>query len=70
MSVPRSTRIELEHPVTGRMPGIASPMRFSKTAVSYDRAPPLLGQHLWKCWPRSWGLSIRDRGAHGNAGAI
>ena len=28
-----------------RVPGVASPMRFSETPVEYRRAPPLLGQH-------------------------
>jgi len=27
------------------VPGIANPMRFSKTPVTYRRPPPMLGQH-------------------------
>jgi formyl-CoA transferase len=41
----RGLRIETPHPVSGSLPGIASPMRFSKTPVEYDLPPPLLGQH-------------------------
>ena len=41
----RSVRIELEHPVAGKLPLVASPMRFSGTPVEYRLAPPLLGQH-------------------------
>jgi formyl-CoA transferase len=41
----RGLKIETPHPVSGRVPGIASPMRFSKTPVEYDLPPPLLGQH-------------------------
>ena len=41
----RGVRIELEHPVAGRLPMVASPMRFSSTPLEYRRAPPLLGQH-------------------------
>ena len=41
----RGVRIELEHPVAGRLPLVASPMRFSATPLEYRRAPPLLGQH-------------------------
>jgi len=41
----RGVRIELEHPVAGRIPLVASPMRFSGTPVEYRNAPPVLGQH-------------------------
>jgi crotonobetainyl-CoA:carnitine CoA-transferase CaiB-like acyl-CoA transferase len=41
----RGVRIELEHPLAGRLPLVASPMRFSGTPVEYRLAPPLLGQH-------------------------
>jgi len=41
----RGVRIELEHPVAGRLPMVASPMRFSETPLEYRRAPPLLGEH-------------------------
>jgi len=41
----RGMRIELDHPLAGTAPLTASPMRFSKTPVEYDLAPPLLGQH-------------------------
>jgi formyl-CoA transferase len=41
----RGLRIETPHPVSGSVPGIASPMRFSKTPVQYDLPPPLLGEH-------------------------
>ena len=39
------TRIGLPHPAGVDAPGIASPMRFSKSPVSYRRPPPTLGQH-------------------------
>src|SRR6267142_2496060 len=41
----RGVRIELEHPVAGKLPMVASPMRFSETPLEYRRAPPLLGEH-------------------------
>jgi crotonobetainyl-CoA:carnitine CoA-transferase CaiB-like acyl-CoA transferase len=41
----RGIRIEMDHPVAGRLPTVASPMRFSATPVEYRRAPPILGQH-------------------------
>ena len=41
----RSIRVDLDHPVAGRLPTVASPMRFSATKVEYRGAPPTLGQH-------------------------
>ena len=41
----RGVRIELEHAAAGKLPLVASPMRFSGTPVEYRLAPPLLGQH-------------------------
>ena len=41
----RGVKIELEHPAAGKLPLVASPMRFSATPVEYRLAPPLLGQH-------------------------
>ncbi len=41
----RGMKIELDHPLAGKAPLTASPMRFSETPVEYDLAPPLLGQH-------------------------
>ena len=41
----RGVKIELEHAAAGRIPLVASPMRFSGTPLEYHRAPPLLGEH-------------------------
>jgi crotonobetainyl-CoA:carnitine CoA-transferase CaiB-like acyl-CoA transferase len=41
----RGVRVELEHPVAGKLPTVASPMRFSGTPVEHRLAPPLLGAH-------------------------
>jgi formyl-CoA transferase len=41
----RGLKIEIPHPQSGSLAGIASPMRFSKTPVRYELPPPLLGQH-------------------------
>jgi crotonobetainyl-CoA:carnitine CoA-transferase CaiB-like acyl-CoA transferase len=38
-------RIEMDHPLAGKAPLTASPMRFSETPVEYGLAPPFLGQH-------------------------
>jgi formyl-CoA transferase len=41
----RGMRIELEHPLAGKVPLIASPMKFSGTPLEHRAAPPTLGQH-------------------------
>jgi crotonobetainyl-CoA:carnitine CoA-transferase CaiB-like acyl-CoA transferase len=41
----RGLRVDVEHPAAGPMPVIANPVRLSETPVTYDRPPPLLGQH-------------------------
>ena len=43
--VARRIRVELDHPAAGKLPTVASPMRFSATPVEYKLAPPTLGQH-------------------------
>jgi crotonobetainyl-CoA:carnitine CoA-transferase CaiB-like acyl-CoA transferase len=41
----RGMRIELPHPLAGKVPLVASPIRLSQTPVEYRLAPPTLGQH-------------------------
>ena len=41
----RGLKIELEHAVAGKLPMVASPMRFSGTPLEPKLAPPVLGQH-------------------------
>jgi crotonobetainyl-CoA:carnitine CoA-transferase CaiB-like acyl-CoA transferase len=41
----RGMQLELDHPVAGKVPSVANPIRLSESAVSYDKAPPTLGQH-------------------------
>jgi crotonobetainyl-CoA:carnitine CoA-transferase CaiB-like acyl-CoA transferase len=43
--IARGIKVELDHPVAGSLPTVASPMRFSATPVEYKLAPPILGQH-------------------------
>jgi crotonobetainyl-CoA:carnitine CoA-transferase CaiB-like acyl-CoA transferase len=43
--VARGMKIEIEHPLTGKVPLVASPMRFSGTPLEFNSAPPMLGQH-------------------------
>jgi len=39
----RGLRIDLPHPKAGSVPGVANPVRFSRTAIEYRQAPPTLG---------------------------
>jgi len=41
----RGVKIELEHAAAGKLPLVASPMRFSETPLEYRLPPPLLGEH-------------------------
>ncbi|MXZ81774.1 MAG: CoA transferase [Gammaproteobacteria bacterium] len=41
----RNMRIDLPHPLSGTVPSVANPIRFSQTGVTYRNAPPMLGQH-------------------------
>ena len=41
----RGMKIELEHPLAGKVPLIASPMKFSGTPLEHKVPPPTLGQH-------------------------
>jgi crotonobetainyl-CoA:carnitine CoA-transferase CaiB-like acyl-CoA transferase len=36
---------QIPHPTAGTVPQVVSPMRFAEAALTFDRAPPLLGQH-------------------------
>ncbi|TDF83126.1 CaiB/BaiF CoA-transferase family protein [Pseudomonas sp. H9] len=41
----RGLAIEIPHPLAGKVPQVASPIRLSETPVQYRNAPPLLGEH-------------------------
>ena len=41
----RGMTVDVEHPLAGALPLVASPMKLSATPVQYRRAPPLLGEH-------------------------
>ena len=41
----RETRREIDHPLAGAVPTVASPIRLSETPPRHDRPPPMLGQH-------------------------
>ncbi|MSQ54021.1 MAG: CoA transferase [Betaproteobacteria bacterium] len=41
----RGIRLDLDHAAAGKLPTVASPMRFSGTPLEHKLAPPVLGQH-------------------------
>lgn len=41
----RAMRLEMSHPVAGKVPLVANPIRMSETPVQYRHAPPTLGEH-------------------------
>jgi crotonobetainyl-CoA:carnitine CoA-transferase CaiB-like acyl-CoA transferase len=43
--IARGMKIELEHAAAGKVPLIASPMKFSGTPLEFRTPPPVLGQH-------------------------
>jgi len=50
---------EISHPLAGKTPTTASPMRFSDTPVQYRMAPPLLGEHTEEVLAE-FGLALDD----------
>jgi crotonobetainyl-CoA:carnitine CoA-transferase CaiB-like acyl-CoA transferase len=43
--VARGLHIDLPHPLAGKVPLVANPIRLSGSPVAYQRPPPLLGEH-------------------------
>ena len=41
----RGLRIDVPHPLAGTVPLVANPIKYSRTPITYDMPPPLLGQH-------------------------
>jgi len=54
----RGLQVRSAHPLAGEVSMVASPMRFSRDPVAYDRAPPLLGQHTDEVLGRLLGLDF------------
>jgi len=56
----RGVRIEVEHPVAGKLPMVASPMRFSGTPLEHKTPPPLLGEHTDEILQRVLGKKVEE----------
>jgi crotonobetainyl-CoA:carnitine CoA-transferase CaiB-like acyl-CoA transferase len=44
-AIARGLKIELDHPLAGKVSLVRSPMRFSETPVEHNAPPPTLGEH-------------------------
>ncbi|MGQ0749974.1 MAG: CaiB/BaiF CoA transferase family protein, partial [Betaproteobacteria bacterium] len=58
--VARGMKIEVEHPLAGKVPLVASPMHFSGTPLEFKSAPPTLGQHTDEILQTLLGMSAVD----------
>ncbi|MBT5841126.1 MAG: CoA transferase, partial [Rhodospirillaceae bacterium] len=58
--VAREMKAEVAHPLAGTMAVVANPLKFSKTKIEYDKAPPTLGQHTDEVLGRILGLSQNE----------
>ncbi len=66
----RGVRVELDHAVAGKLPTVASPMRFSDTPLEHKLAPPLLGAHTEEILRERLGRSAAQIAALRAEGAI
>jgi crotonobetainyl-CoA:carnitine CoA-transferase CaiB-like acyl-CoA transferase len=41
----RGVKIEIDHPLSGKLPQVANPIRLRDAPIRHDRHPPLLGEH-------------------------
>jgi crotonobetainyl-CoA:carnitine CoA-transferase CaiB-like acyl-CoA transferase len=53
-------RIDLPHPLSGSVPSVANPIKFSDTPIQYRNAPPTLGQHSHEVLQQYVGLSDEE----------
>ena len=58
--IARGMRIEVPHPTAGKVPMVASPMRFSATPITYETAPPTLGQHTAEVLSKRLSMTADD----------
>ncbi|KRW71657.1 CoA-transferase [Pseudomonas sp. TTU2014-105ASC] len=53
----RGLNVEMPHPLAGRVPQVASPLRLSASPVAYRNPPPLLGEHSEALLQRLLGMN-------------
>jgi crotonobetainyl-CoA:carnitine CoA-transferase CaiB-like acyl-CoA transferase len=58
----RGMLVDIAHPLAGTVPQVVSPMRFAEAPLTFERAPPLLGQHTAEIL-RALGIEDTRQGA-------
>jgi crotonobetainyl-CoA:carnitine CoA-transferase CaiB-like acyl-CoA transferase len=65
----RDMRVEVDHPLAGKVPLIGSPLKLSESPVTFRRHPPLLGEHTESVL-REIGLSDADIAGYRTSGVV
>jgi crotonobetainyl-CoA:carnitine CoA-transferase CaiB-like acyl-CoA transferase len=65
----RQLRLDLPHPA-GSVPSVRNPIRYSRSAIEYRRAPPLLGEHTQEVLGERLGLTTAELADLRAAGAF
>jgi crotonobetainyl-CoA:carnitine CoA-transferase CaiB-like acyl-CoA transferase len=65
----RQLRLDLPHPA-GSVPSVRNPVRYSRSALEYRRAPPLLGEHTQEVLGERLGLTTAELARLRAAGAF
>lgn len=68
--VARGMRGELPHALSGTMPFIANPIRFSESPVTYERPAPRLGEHTREVLEEVLGIGAAEIDALKSSGAL
>jgi formyl-CoA transferase len=66
----RGMQIDVPHPLSGEVPLVANPIKYSRTPLSYDTPPPLLSQHTDQVLQKLLGKSDAEIAALRAAGII
>jgi crotonobetainyl-CoA:carnitine CoA-transferase CaiB-like acyl-CoA transferase len=66
----RGMRVDLSHPTAGSAPSVANPIKFSRTPITYSKAPPTLGQHTKQILSRVGDFSESEIQKLGEKGII
>ena len=56
----RRMQVTAPHPASGEVKMVANPVKFSSTPVTYEHAPPLLGQHTDEVLGSVLGMNAKD----------
>ena len=66
----RNMQIELEHPIAGKVPGVANPIKFSESDIEYRSAPPVHGADTDSVLSELMGYSDADLERFRGSGVI